>query len=320
MECGTRTKTPAGHTKTKSTIALWFSVLGCCFTILSARPNGASAYDLGLIGPQDLARDPSAWVVLDARPRSHWLSNRIPGALSFSWVDYTRTDAQGARYRIWPLDQLVEVLGQMGIDEKTPVVVYGDGDKSWGEEGWICWVLTWLGHQGPIRLLPGGVDAWSKADLPTEWGLEPKKRPRSHYTVHLRPEVGVETEALVREDSGGTLVDVRSDFEWQSGHLSGAVHIPWRDFLSKPDLHPLSPTAVARLLEGHDVVLGKPVVYYCTGGVRSAYAWFVHELAGLSDAKNYEGGMEAWKIRERVGSTLSEEKDTAPLPSTPLQE
>jgi thiosulfate/3-mercaptopyruvate sulfurtransferase len=42
----------------------------------------------------------------------------------------------------------------------------------------------------------------------------------------------------------------------------------------------------------------KPVVYYCAGGIRSAYTWLVHELAGLPDARNYEGGMAAWQKRD----------------------
>lgn len=33
----------------------------------------------------------------------------------------------------------------------------------------------------------------------------------------------------------------------------------------------------------------------CTEGVRSAFAWTVHELAGLQTAKNYQGGMTAWR-------------------------
>jgi thiosulfate/3-mercaptopyruvate sulfurtransferase len=50
-----------------------------------------------------------------------------------------------------------------------------------------------------------------------------------------------------------------------------------------------------KLLAKHGVDLRKPVVYYCTGGIRSGYAWMVHTLAGLPNGRNYEGGMEEWK-------------------------
>jgi thiosulfate/3-mercaptopyruvate sulfurtransferase len=41
--------------------------------------------------------------------------------------------------------------------------------------------------------------------------------------------------------------------------------------------------------------MDRPVVYYCKGGIRSAYAWMVHVLAGFPGACNFEGGMEEWK-------------------------
>jgi thiosulfate/3-mercaptopyruvate sulfurtransferase len=47
----------------------------------------------------------------------------------------------------------------------------------------------------------------------------------------------------------------------------------------------------------HGVDAEKPLVYYCTGGVRSAYAWMVHQLCGLPPARNYGGGMEDWTRR-----------------------
>ena len=72
-------------------------------------PGGsARAADLALLDPQTLAKAPSAWVVLDARPRSEWQAGHIPGARSFSWEEYTRTDEKGVRYKVcgrrrsWP--------------------------------------------------------------------------------------------------------------------------------------------------------------------------------------------------------------------------
>ncbi len=90
--------------------------------------------DLGIIGASDLNKNASGWTVLDARPKSEWTAGHIPGALSFSWEDYTRTDEQGIPYRVWQPQALAKALGAMGINENTPVVVYGDADKSWGEK------------------------------------------------------------------------------------------------------------------------------------------------------------------------------------------
>lgn len=44
-------------------------------------------------------------------------------------------------------------------------------------------------------------------------------------------------------------------------------------------------------------MVNRELVFYCTGGVRSAYAWLIHQLCGSLPASNFEGGTEAWKQR-----------------------
>ncbi|HNS96967.1 MAG TPA: rhodanese-like domain-containing protein [Polyangiaceae bacterium] len=65
--------------------------------------------------------------------------------------------------------------------------------------------------------------------------------------------------------SGATLIDVRSEAEFASGHLPGAIHIPVND------LHP------ERLKDKT-----RPVVVYCASGARSAYAAKTLRKAGFT--------------------------------------
>ena len=53
------------------------------------------AADLGLIDAAALKGNSSKWVILDARPKADWEAGHIPGAIQFSWDNYTRTDAMG---------------------------------------------------------------------------------------------------------------------------------------------------------------------------------------------------------------------------------
>lgn len=259
--------------------------------------NPVSAADLGLIDPSVLSRDKTRWVILDARPRSQWQAGHIPGARSFCWEDYTRTDAKGIRFSSFEPRELAAALAGMGIDEKTGVVVYGDADKSWGGEGYDVWLLSWLGHRGPVRLLNGGIQAWQALRLPLVKGVEPPAARKAGYRFALKPQFIASTEELERRNASFTLVDVRSTWEWLKGRIPGAVHIPWDDFHTGPDRRPLPPAELKRLLARHGVDSSKPVVYYCLGGVRSAYAWTAHQLAGLPEARNYRGGWEAWQAR-----------------------
>jgi thiosulfate/3-mercaptopyruvate sulfurtransferase len=252
---------------------------------------------LGIIGAYDLHKNPSGWIVLDARPKSEWTAGHIPGALSFSWEDYTRTDEQGIPYRVWQPQALAKALSAMGIAENTPVVVYGDADKSWGGEGWTCWVLSWLGHKGPVRLLAGGMQSWRANAFPVVAGAEKRNIKSVRYNVNLDPSLDISTAEIEKKRSGLVLVDTRSTLEWFRGRITGAIHIPWDDFYSGKDRRPLSPDALMKLLQKNGVDTRKPIVYYCTGGIRSGYAWMVHQLAGLPPAKNFEGGYEAWQVQ-----------------------
>lgn len=258
----------------------------------------AFAADLGLIDADDLNLNISRWVVLDGRPKTEWEKGRIPGARSFSWEDYTRTDEKGAQYSIFPAEELAHALAGLGIDEKTPVAVYGDADKSWGGEGWDVWVLSRLGHQGPIRLLNGGIRAWRGRNLPLTKGPEKPRVKKDGYHVDLKPGIEISTEDLESQKERFVVVDVRSTLEWLRGRIPGAIHLPWERFYSGANRYPLGPAELKKLLADHGVDLQRPVVYYCLGGVRSGYAWTVHELAGLPDARNYTGGMAAWQKRK----------------------
>ncbi len=256
-----------------------------------------AAADLGLMAPSLLKGNMQEWVILDSRPRSEWEAGHLPGAIPFFWESFTRTDARGVMYGSFPPQELAAVLAGMGIDEKTPLVVYGDADSSWGSEGYTVWLLTWLGHKGAIRLLNGGIQSWRGENLPLTRGMGKALPAKARYQVELKPRYIVTTEELQAARGSYTLVDTRSTFEWIKGRIPGAIHIPWEDFHTGKDRHPLSPAELKKLFARHDLDLSRPVVYYCLGGVRSAYAWTVQQLAGLPEARNYKGSWAAWEKR-----------------------
>ncbi|WP_336854302.1 rhodanese-like domain-containing protein [Sinomonas albida] len=81
----------------------------------------------------------------------------------------------------------------------------------------------------------------------------------------------------VDELPGGTLLDVREDYEWEAGHAQGALHIPMDQL----------PTRLSELDPDVDLLV------VCRTGGRSARAtsWLVDQ--GYS-AMNVLGGMDAW--------------------------
>ena len=83
---------------------------------------------------------------------------------------------------------------------------------------------------------------------------------------------------------GATLLDVREDSEWKSGHAPGAVHVALGNIEQAP----------RRLRQG------RPVVVMCASGMRSRGA--AKHLRGLGwDAASLSGGIGAW---QRAGGSV----------------
>jgi len=265
--------------------------------LISAAPTGlshASPPDIGLMEASKLKEGIGHWTVLDARPVADWRGERIPGALPFTWEDYIQARGTGNSYQ-WPTPQrLASALGTLGLTESTPVLVYGDLNRSWGGEGWVVWVLSWLGHKGPIRLLDGGIQAWKRQGLPVVSGGERGHPEPRTYTLNIRHELNARADELGDRGRPWVVIDTRSTLEWLTGRLPNAIHIPWTEFFTGRDRRPLNGTDLSRLLRGHGVDPRTPLVFYCAAGVRSAYVWTVLALAGSPTARNYSGGMSDW--------------------------
>ena len=80
------------------------------------------------------------------------------------------------------------------------------------------------------------------------------------------------------------LIDVRQDYEFESGRIAGARHLELTQLAAQAD----------------SIDRDRPVVFYCRSGARSALATDAFGQAGF-DAHNMVGGLLAW---EAVGLPL----------------
>ncbi len=271
-----------------------FFLCAALFLWMIMAPYALWAFDLQRIEAPQAAAKLNDLIVLDARPQKQWQQGHIPGAISFCWENYTRTDTEGVRWRIFPPEELAKALGDLGVSHMDAVLVYGDADTSWGGEGWLVWAMAWLGHQGPVYFLDGGIQSWRENKQPTVSDASPQRNP-VEYQVNVQPQFNINATKLAKTPGQFTIIDTRNYLtEWLPGHIPGAIHIPWEKFYQGPNRRILSPDALKSLLEKNKVDLKKPVVYYCSGGIRSGFTWLVHQFSGLKAAINFEGGTEEW--------------------------
>ena len=92
---------------------------------------------------------------------------------------------------------------------------------------------------------------------------------------------GKEPEEGAASESRLTIVDVRSSGEYESGHVPGAIHIPYWAMLTR---HSEIPT-------GHD----EPVVIYCEHGPRAKLAKLFLKMAGFDQVVYLTGHMSSWR-------------------------
>ena len=110
-------------------------------------------------------------------------------------------------------------------------------------------------------------------------------------------EVDTAGAAELIERPGTVVLDVREPDEYEQGAIPGALHIP-RGHLEGQ---------IESRLSDHDA----PVVVYCAGGVRSAFAAKTLDELGYSDVVSMAGGFGRWKDEGRpwvTPQTLSPEQ------------
>ena len=77
-----------------------------------------------------------------------------------------------------------------------------------------------------------------------------------------------------------TIIDVRTEAEWNTGHLEGALHIEWQDILEISS----------------DIPKDEEIYLYCRSGNRSGKATKILLDAGYINAKNAGSISEASKL------------------------
>ena len=107
--------------------------------------------------------DPTVRVV-DARSDKDYASGHVPGAVHINGFSLG-----GIRPRpeMPEPDAFAHLVGALGIDERTPVVVYDAGGRSqWSQlAGMVAWTFLYYGHPD-IRYLDGGLAKWTAEGLP----------------------------------------------------------------------------------------------------------------------------------------------------------
>ncbi|MBC8107337.1 MAG: hypothetical protein H7Z14_12160, partial [Anaerolineae bacterium] len=182
-------------------------------------------------------------IILDARPKEAFASAHIPGSISIP---------------IGP--QLANWAGWVLPDDQPIVLVVADKED-------LREAITQLIRVGFDRIdgyLEGGIDAWQNAGFPI---------------AHLATISVHELDAKLKSSSPPALLDIRTDGEWESGHIESAKHIQ------------------AGLVAQHlgDLPRDRELTIICGSGYRSSIVGSILLRAGMKNVTSLLGGMGAYQ-------------------------
>ena len=111
-----------------------------------------------------------------------------------------------------------------------------------------------------------------------QWGMTEWKS--QGLPMGAVPQISVHDLATMKEERPDLVViDVREPFEWDEGHIEGALHVPMSEALARKELVPAD----------------RPKAVVCAGGLRSSTVISALSRAGLTNWFNVIGGMTAWQ-------------------------
>ncbi len=248
--------------------------------------------------------------LIDVRRLESYRERHISGAIHFN-IDQTFALREGIPGKLPPLEEVIKVLGRLGITDETIVVAYDDTGGLWAAR--LFFILDYLSHPDS-RLLDGGWQKWVKErrlitkKVPKIRSVQFKARPDPNRVAtadwilaHLKdPSVKILDARTPAEYSGE---DVRA---FRGGHIPGAVNIQWFESLNQGAITTVKdegiktfkgPEELKRLFESAGIIPGEEVVVYCQNLVRSAHTYFTLRLLGYPKVRGYDGSWAEWGNR-----------------------
>jgi thiosulfate/3-mercaptopyruvate sulfurtransferase len=183
-----------------------------------------------------------------------------------------------------------------GVSNGRTVVVYDSASSMAAARAW--WLLRYFGHAA-VRVLDGGLSAWTQAGLALEAGEAGTEQ--GDFTVRPGAMAVLDAASAATLAGDGRLLDARAPERFRgeadpidpvAGHIPGAVNRPttmnvdgWGRFLAPATLR----EAFTTLGIGEDTQIGA----YCGSGVSAAHQVLALELAGYRGAL-YPGSWSEW--------------------------
>jgi thiosulfate/3-mercaptopyruvate sulfurtransferase len=281
-------------------------LIGIFLIMLLLLPVAALARDVGPIVStgwleQNLA-NPGV-VILDVRKVEEFKIGHIPQAVNVFYGSWAIKKGDLTN-ELPPNDELVDMIGAAGIDEKSVVVVVGKTDKLPDQFDMtrVAWTLKYMGVNN-VSVLSGGYNQWvkDKKALSTE---TVKPKPKA-FKGKINRGLFVNKDYVMSRLGQAIILDTRGPAFYQGkeklafvpkvGRIKGAVNLPVGQLYTPEGLYKNEAdlSALATAVVGADKT--KEIIAYCdTGKTCTSWALVLTDLLGYKDVKIYDGSSMEW--------------------------
>jgi len=250
--------------------------------------------------------DPDVRILECSEDVSLYEDRHIPNALNVNWkLDLRAKDKRDYIDK----KEFEKLMSKLGIKKDTKVILYGDKGNWFACNAY--WVFKYYGHK-EVYIMDGGRKKWEMENKPTSKEIivpNPTIYKAEERDESIRAYIWEIKKALAEKRKDFILVDIRSPLEYSgeiasvlpeeqafaSGHIPGAVNIPWEENLNRTNWTFKSKEELEELYKSKGVTPDKEVIVYCRVGERSAINWFALKcILNYPRVKNYDGSWTEW--------------------------
>lgn len=247
---------------------------------------------------------------IDGGSKATYLEGHIPCAVYSNYVsDGWRAKVDDVPGMLPPVEKLEALIGNLGVDNDTHVIIYPAGDKAadMGSATRIYWTFKVLGHDN-VSILDGGWKAYVGNPKKPNNQVETGNNIPSPKTFVAKPRMDMvarKAEVAQLVGKNASLVDMRPSDQYvgvnkhgkakRAGTIPGASSLPESWVTENGGGRFRSPETLARLYEVAAVPATGEQIYFCNSGHWASLGWFVSsELLGNKRARVYDGSMLEW--------------------------
>jgi thiosulfate/3-mercaptopyruvate sulfurtransferase len=234
--------------------------------------------------------------VVDVRKADDYRREHIPTAVSLPLARVLENDTP---------QKIVSILEELGISDKTPVVVYDDTFGALAAR--VAWTFQYVGHSNTL-LLEMTFKQWKALGLETE--EQTRAYPRAKHSLAINKQIYADAayvESVKSQPGNKLLVDSRERLNFLTEHIPGAKNIPYTMIGSNEGMILRRAEELKRMIENRGISNESEIITYCGSvGTLSGLTYYALKLAGFENVKLYPKSFKEWKA---LGKPKEEFKD-----------